>query len=100
MKVNPQAFFNFCSSHVPLLGQLVGHQHDISEADIRRLIRANPGGGRASRDYLATAAGTANRDSNRTTVEIFTSSPNLCENSFSIFSTKRGLDPRDGPRMR
>jgi hypothetical protein len=44
MKVNPQAFFNFCSSHVPLLGQLVGHQHDISEADVRRLIRANPGG--------------------------------------------------------
>jgi hypothetical protein len=44
VKVNPQAFFNFCSSHVPLLGQLAGHQDDISEADIRRLIRANPGG--------------------------------------------------------
>ena len=29
---------------MPLLGQLVAHQHDISEADIRRLIRANPGG--------------------------------------------------------
>lgn len=29
---------------MPLLGQLAGHQDDISEADVRRLIRANPGG--------------------------------------------------------
>ncbi len=45
MKVNPQAFFNFCSAHVPLLGQLAAREEDISEADARRLIRANPGQG-------------------------------------------------------
>jgi hypothetical protein len=44
MKVNPQAFFNFCSTHVSLLAQLVAQQHEISESDARRLIRANPGG--------------------------------------------------------
>jgi hypothetical protein len=44
MKVNPQAFFNFCSGHVSLLAQLVAHQNDISESDARRLIRTNPGG--------------------------------------------------------
>lgn len=42
MKVNPQAFFNFCSNHVPLLGELTAHEEDISEAEVRRLIRANP----------------------------------------------------------
>lgn len=41
MKVNPQTFFNFCSGHVPLLGQLAEVDGEISEADVRRLIRAN-----------------------------------------------------------
>lgn len=45
MKVNPQAFFNFCSSHVPLLGQLTANEGDVSEAEVRLLIRANPGQG-------------------------------------------------------
>lgn len=40
MKVNPQAFFSFCSNHVPLLAQLAAHEDEISEADTRRLIRA------------------------------------------------------------
>jgi hypothetical protein len=44
VKVNPQAFFNFCSIHVSLLAQLVAHQNEISESDVRRLIRTNPGG--------------------------------------------------------
>ncbi len=41
MKVNPQSFFNFCSGHVPLLRQLAESEGEISEADARRLIRAN-----------------------------------------------------------
>ena len=45
MKVNPQAFFNFCSVQVPLLRQLAVCEEDVSEADIRRLIRDNPGQG-------------------------------------------------------
>lgn len=45
MKVNPQAFFNFCSNHVPLLAELAVNEDDLSEADARRLIRANPGQG-------------------------------------------------------
>ncbi|TMP96364.1 MAG: hypothetical protein E6L09_15135, partial [Verrucomicrobia bacterium] len=41
MKVNPQSFFNFCSGHVPLLRQLAESEGEISDADARRLIRAN-----------------------------------------------------------
>src|SRR5204863_7413324 len=41
MKVNPQSFFNFCSGLVPLLRQLAESEGEISEADARRLIRAN-----------------------------------------------------------
>lgn len=41
MKINPQSFFNFCSGHVSLLRQLGEAEGEISEADIRRLIRAN-----------------------------------------------------------
>ncbi len=43
MKINAQAFFNFCSSHVPLLERLAAHEDEISETDVRQLIRANPG---------------------------------------------------------
>lgn len=45
MRINPETFFNFCSSHVPLLEQLAAWEEDISEADVRRLILANPGQG-------------------------------------------------------
>lgn len=41
MKVNPQAFFNFCSNHVPLLAQLAGHMDELSESEVRRLIRVS-----------------------------------------------------------
>ncbi len=41
MKVNPQSFFNFCSGHVSLLRRLAEAEGEISEADARRLIRAN-----------------------------------------------------------
>jgi hypothetical protein len=41
VKVNPQAFFSFCSNHVPLLARLAVHEGEISEADVRRLIRTN-----------------------------------------------------------
>ncbi|MBI4658157.1 MAG: hypothetical protein HY735_04775 [Verrucomicrobia bacterium] len=41
MKVNPQSFFKFCSGHVPLLRQLAESGDEISEADARRVIRAN-----------------------------------------------------------
>ena len=40
MKVNPLSFFNFCSGHVPLLRQLAEWKGEISEAEARRLIRA------------------------------------------------------------
>lgn len=39
MKINPLTFFNFCSTHVPLLRELTLHEGEISEADARRLIR-------------------------------------------------------------
>ena len=45
MKVNPQGFSNFCSVQVPLLRQLAACEEDVSEADVRRLIRDNPGRG-------------------------------------------------------
>lgn len=45
MKVNPQTFFNFCSGHVSLLSELAKADGEISEAEVRRLIRVNPGQG-------------------------------------------------------
>lgn len=40
MKVNPLSFFNFCSSHVPLLRLLAEAEAERSEAEIRSLIRS------------------------------------------------------------
>jgi hypothetical protein len=39
MKVNAQAFFNFCSGHVPLLRQMALRTGEISEAEALTLIR-------------------------------------------------------------
>lgn len=39
MKISPQTFFNFCAMHVPLLRVLKEQEGEISEADVRRLIR-------------------------------------------------------------
>ena len=39
MKVNPQAFFNFCSGHVPLLRQLMERKGEFEETQVARLIR-------------------------------------------------------------
>jgi hypothetical protein len=40
MKISPQTFFNFCATHVPLLHVLKEQEGEISEADVRRLIRS------------------------------------------------------------
>jgi hypothetical protein len=42
MKINPQSFFNFCANHASLLRGLAERGGEISEAEARRLIRANP----------------------------------------------------------
>ena len=39
MKISPQTFFNFCAVHVPLLRALQERVGELSEADIRRMIR-------------------------------------------------------------
>lgn len=39
MKVNPLSFFNFCSQHIPLLRRLAADEGELSEADIRHLIK-------------------------------------------------------------
>ncbi len=39
MKVNAQAFFNFCSAHVPLLRQLSVRTGELSEAEVLSVIR-------------------------------------------------------------
>jgi hypothetical protein len=39
VKINPQSFFNFCANHSPLLRGLSAASGEISEADVRRLIR-------------------------------------------------------------
>lgn len=39
MKISPQTFFNFCAGHVPLLRVLKEQEGEVSEADVRRLIR-------------------------------------------------------------
>ena len=40
MKINPQRFFNFCANHAPLLRGLTEAKGELSEADVRRLIRS------------------------------------------------------------
>ncbi|PAW88549.1 MAG: hypothetical protein B9S33_04560 [Pedosphaera sp. Tous-C6FEB] len=40
MKVPPQSFFTFCANHVPLLRALANRDGELSEADVRRLIRS------------------------------------------------------------
>jgi hypothetical protein len=40
MKISPQTFFNFCADHVPLLRVLREQEAEVSEADVRRLIRS------------------------------------------------------------
>ncbi len=39
MKVNAQAFFNFCAAHVPLLRQLAERTGELSEGEVMRLVR-------------------------------------------------------------
>ena len=41
VKVNPQAFFGFCSGHVPLLRALSSRAGEISDADVQRFIQAH-----------------------------------------------------------
>ena len=38
MKVNAQAFFNFCAAHVPLLRQLAERTGELSETEVMRLL--------------------------------------------------------------
>ena len=40
MKINPQRFFNFCANHAPLLRGLADTKGELSEAEVRRLIRS------------------------------------------------------------
>jgi hypothetical protein len=44
MKISPQTFFNFCATHVAILRVLKEQEGEISEADVRRLIRSTPAG--------------------------------------------------------
>lgn len=39
MRIAPQSFFRFCEAHVPLLRRLSTATGEISEADVRRMIR-------------------------------------------------------------
>ncbi|MGV3636664.1 MAG: hypothetical protein ACO1NQ_03355, partial [Flavobacteriales bacterium] len=39
MQVTPKRFFDFCSSHVPLLHAIAVKPGDVSEAQVRQLIR-------------------------------------------------------------
>lgn len=39
MKVNAQAFFNFCAGHVPLMRQLAERTGELSAAEVMRLVR-------------------------------------------------------------
>ncbi len=39
MKVNVQAFFNFCAAHVPLMRQLAERTGELSAAEVMRIIR-------------------------------------------------------------
>lgn len=42
MKINPQAFFNFCARHISLLDALREEAGEISEADVRGRLRFSP----------------------------------------------------------
>ncbi len=39
MKIPPKPFFNFCAEHFTLLRKLLDHGAEVSEADVRRMIR-------------------------------------------------------------
>jgi hypothetical protein len=39
MRIPPQSFFRFCEGHVPLLRRLASVGGEVSEADVRRMIR-------------------------------------------------------------
>ena len=39
MKVNAQAFFNFCAAHVPLMRQLAERTGELSAAEVMRVVR-------------------------------------------------------------
>lgn len=39
MRIPPQSFFRFCEAHVPLLRRLASAGGEVSEADVRRMIR-------------------------------------------------------------
>ena len=39
MKVNPQTFFTFCSTHVALLRRLAERPGELSEAEAVRIVR-------------------------------------------------------------
>ena len=39
MRIPPQSFFRFCEGHVPLLRRLASAGGEVSEADVRRMIR-------------------------------------------------------------
>jgi hypothetical protein len=39
MKVNAQAFFNFCAAHVPLMRQLAERTGELSAAEVMRIVR-------------------------------------------------------------
>ena len=41
MRVNAQAFFNFCAGHVPLLRDLAERPAELSEAEVFRVIRTH-----------------------------------------------------------
>ena len=41
MKIAPQTFFNFCAMHVPLLHALMEQAGEVSESDVRQLIRTH-----------------------------------------------------------
>lgn len=43
MRIPPQSFFRFCEVHVPLLRRLASAGGEVSEADVRRMIRDTQG---------------------------------------------------------
>jgi hypothetical protein len=45
MKINPQSFFNFCANHALLLRSLAERSGELSQTEVERMIRANPGSG-------------------------------------------------------
>ena len=41
MPIQPKRFFDFCASHVPLLHAIATRPGDVSEAQVRQLIRTH-----------------------------------------------------------